>query len=73
MKVKSLLLVALIIVLAMPANAVDIATAVTVVGGNANAPPTIDNVIYDTSLLGKYISLEVSITASDFNGIHRIK
>ena len=56
----------------MPANAVDIATTVTVAGGNANAPPTIDNVIYDTSLLGKDISLEVSVTASDLNGVNDI-
>lgn len=69
MKIKSLLLLASIIVLIMPANAVDIATSVTVVGGNTNAPPTIDNVIYDTSLLGKDISFEVSVTASDFNGL----
>ena len=56
----------------MPANAVDIATTVTIVGGNANAPPTIDNVFYDTSLLGKDISLEVSVTASDLNGVDDI-
>lgn len=28
----------------MPTNAVGIATTVTVVGGNANVPPTINNV-----------------------------
>ena len=42
MKSISLLLVASIIVLAMPANAVGIGTTVTVVVGNANVPPTID-------------------------------
>jgi hypothetical protein len=72
MKVISILLAALIIVLTMPANAVDISTGVAVVGGNANAPPTIDNTIYDTSLLEKDISLEVSVTASDFNGVDDI-
>ena len=48
MKVISLLLVALIMVLAIPANTGNIATNVTVVGGNA--PPTIDNVITDIGI-----------------------
>ena len=39
-----IILVALIIFLAMLTNAVGIATTVTVVGGNANVPPTINNV-----------------------------
>jgi hypothetical protein len=42
-----IILVALIIVMVMPTNAVGIATTVTVVGGNANAPPTINNVVTD--------------------------
>ena len=72
MKVITLLLVALIIVLAMPANAVDIATTVTVVEGDANAPPTINNVIYDINQLEKNISFEVFVTASDLNGVNDI-
>lgn len=54
----------------MPANAVDITTSVTVVEGNV--PPTINNVIYDINQLDKNISFEVSVTASDFNGVNDI-
>lgn len=78
MKVITLLLVALIIVLAMPANAVDIASTAIVVGGNANAPPTIDNVVTDINLGGKdncigdTLLIDISVEASDFNGAHDI-
>jgi len=78
MKVISLLLVALIIVLAMPANAVGIGTTVTVVGGNANAPPTINNVVTDINLegngnsIGDTLFIDISVEASDNNSVYDI-
>jgi len=76
MKVKSLLLVALILVLAMPANAVGIATSVTVVVGNA--PPTIDNVVNDINwegngyCIGDTLFIDISVEASDNNSVYDI-
>ena len=76
MKAISLLLVALIIVLAMPANAVGIATTAMVVGGNANVPPTIDNVVTDINWeengnsIGDTLFIDISVEASDNNGVN---
>ncbi len=78
MKVISLLLAALIIFLAMLTNAVGIATTVTVVGGNANVPPTINNVFTDFNWVGDgdgtgdTLFINISIEASDNNSFYDI-
>lgn len=78
MKAISLLLVALIIVLAMPANAVGIGTTVTVVVGNANVPPTINNLVTDINFgengnsIVDTLFIDISVEASDINSVYDI-
>jgi hypothetical protein len=43
-------------ILAMLTKAVCIATSVTVVGGNANVPPTINNVVTDFNLESLFLN-----------------
>jgi len=78
MKVISLLLVSLTIVLAMLTNAVGIATTVTVVGGNSNTSPTINNVVTDINWevngnsIGDTLFIDISVEASDNNSVYDI-
>lgn len=78
MKAISLLLVALTIILAMPTNAVGIGTTATVVVGDANAPPTINNVVTDINWeetgnsIGDTLFINISVEASDINSVYDI-
>jgi len=62
----------------MPANAVGIATSAMVVGGNANVPPTIDNVVTDINLegngnsIGDTLFINISVEAGDNNSVYDI-
>jgi hypothetical protein len=72
------LIVALIIIYLMPFNAAGIPTYVTIGPGGGNVPPTINDVAFDVNIggsgncIGDILSIDVSVTASDTNGVNDI-